>query len=98
MANEAENWDKVAFKVFTQCSKFKGSYYFLEPVDPIKLNIPDYTTIVTSPMDLGTIRKKLTHNCYTNPHQFVDDMNLIWNNSYKYNGVSHVVSMAGKEL
>jgi hypothetical protein len=49
-------------------------------------------------MDLGTVRKKLTHNCYADPNQFIADMNLIWNNSYKYNGLTHLVSVAGKEL
>ncbi|WFD39040.1 uncharacterized protein MJAP1_002010 [Malassezia japonica] len=32
---------------------------FLQPVDPIALNIPHYTQIITHPMDLGTIDQKL---------------------------------------
>ncbi|PKI84278.1 hypothetical protein MVES1_001619 [Malassezia vespertilionis] len=32
---------------------------FLQPVDPIALNIPHYTQIVKTPMDLGTIDQKL---------------------------------------
>lgn len=58
----------------------------------------DYFDIVTHPMDLGTVRKRLTHNFYTDASEFVRDMNLIWNNSYKYNGEQHVVSKCGKEL
>ena len=37
-------------------------------------------------MDLGTIRKKVTHNSYANVEEFIADMRLIWENCYKYNG------------
>lgn len=30
-----------------------------EPVDPIKLQLPDYFDVIKNPMDLGTIRKRL---------------------------------------
>ncbi len=30
--------------------------YFLEPVDPVKLNIPTYHQVIKHPMDLGTVR------------------------------------------
>ncbi|ETW05207.1 hypothetical protein, variant [Aphanomyces invadans] len=32
---------------------------FLEPVDPIKLNIPTYFHIIERPMDFGTMQNKL---------------------------------------
>jgi hypothetical protein len=38
---------------------------FQEPVDPKKFGISDYFEIVKNPMDLGTIKKKLTHNVYS---------------------------------
>jgi hypothetical protein len=37
---------------------------FNQPVDPVALNIPDYPSIVTSPMDLGTVRNKMRTNQY----------------------------------
>ncbi len=49
----------------------------------------DYFDIISKPMDLSTIKKKLTHNVYANANSFVEDMNLIWNNCYKYNGEHH---------
>ena len=58
----------------------------------------DYFDIVSKPMDLGTIKKKLSHNCYANASQFVEDMRLVWNNCYKYNGEQHIVSKCAKEL
>lgn len=55
-------------------------------MDPVKFGIMDYFDIITHPMDLSTIKKKLSHNVYHNVEHFVDDMNLIWNNCCKYNG------------
>ena len=36
--------------------KIRGSYIFQEPVDPVKLGIEDYFTIIKNPMDFGTIK------------------------------------------
>jgi hypothetical protein len=44
-------------------------WVFNEPVDPIKLNIPDYFKIITTPMDLGTIRSR-----YSTPMEFDEDV------------------------
>lgn len=52
-------------KVLNQCCKLKGAYYFLDPVDPVKFSIMDYFDIITHPMDLGTVRKRLSHNFYS---------------------------------
>lgn len=49
-------------------------------------------------MDLGTVKKRLLHNCYPKPQNFIEEMQLIWNNSYRYNGENHIVSKCGKEL
>ena len=58
---------------------------FREPVDPITLHIPDYFDIVKTPMDLSTIRKKLEGGNYDDPWQFVDDVQLMFNNAWLYN-------------
>lgn len=34
----------------------KHGWIFAEPVDPIKLQIPDYHQIIKKPMDLGTVK------------------------------------------
>jgi hypothetical protein len=49
----------------------------------------DYNDIITHPMDLGTIKKKLAHNFYSNVKQFAGDVRLVWDNCYKYNGYEH---------
>jgi hypothetical protein len=42
------------------------SHHFYEPVDYIRHKLMDYRTIVKYPMDLGTIKRKLTYNAYGN--------------------------------
>lgn len=60
---------------------------FIKPVDPIALNIPDYLTIITEPMDLGTVRRKLKDRVYKNPSQMMADIEKVWSNSLLYNPV-----------
>ena len=49
--------------------KMDSAVAFLEPVDPVALNLPDYLTIITQPMDLGTIQNKLNTSQYAPPLQ-----------------------------
>ena len=96
--SNAEHWQKQAGKVLAQCFRLKGSYWFQDPVDYHKLMIPDYIDIIPNPMDLGTVRKKLNHNCYSSVKEFAADMSLIWLNCYKYNGEEHDISKCAKEI
>lgn len=41
------------------------------------MNLSDYYDIITSPMDLGTIKKKLESKQYANPQEFADDILLV---------------------
>ncbi len=67
-------------------------------MDPVKFNIMDYFDIIEKPIDFGTIKKKLSHNVYRSLQHFVDDMNLVWGNCYKYNGEHHEISKTAKEI
>lgn len=58
---------------------------FLFPVDYKTLGIPDYPKIITQPMDISTVEKKLKDHEYTAYAQFEDDIKLIWKNALKYN-------------
>ncbi|XP_014667428.1 PREDICTED: histone acetyltransferase p300-like [Priapulus caudatus] len=58
---------------------------FRNPVDPIKLNIPDYFDIVKNPMDLSTIKRRLDTGQYQDPWQYVDDVWLMFDNAWLYN-------------
>ena len=45
----------------------------------------DILTVIKTPMDLGTMTKKLKSLSYKSKQEFVHDVNLIWNNCLKYN-------------
>lgn len=58
---------------------------FQRPVDPLALNILDYFDIVKHPMDLSTIKKKLNAKEYNDAQEFLNDMNLMFDNCRIYN-------------
>ena len=50
--------------MLTNLWKHSSAWIFHDPVDPKKLNIPDYLDIIKQPMDLGSIKEKLNSNQY----------------------------------
>lgn len=58
---------------------------FLTPVDPVKLNIPDYFDIIKQPMDLGTIKRMLATSEIKSREEFVDKVRLVFDNAILYN-------------
>ncbi len=75
--------------------KAKGAGNFHAPVDPIKWGISDYFDVVKNPMDLGTVRKKLTNNVYMCLNEFISDMSTIFENCLLYNGTESVFGKIG---
>eukprot|EP01126_Amoeba_proteus_P017316 TRINITY_DN1828_c0_g1_i18.p1 TRINITY_DN1828_c0_g1~~TRINITY_DN1828_c0_g1_i18.p1 ORF type:complete len:132 (-),score=22.19 TRINITY_DN1828_c0_g1_i18:412-807(-) len=71
---------------------------FLSPVDPVKEGIPLYFEVIKNPMDLSTVATKLERKEYGYVEEFVDDVNLIWNNAALFNGENHEVALMGREL
>ena len=61
------------------------AWIFNTPVDPVKLNLPDYFDYIKRPMDLGTIRKRLDSNQYRTLKAFIYDVRLVWSNALAYN-------------
>ncbi|KAJ3670482.1 hypothetical protein LUZ60_010806 [Juncus effusus] len=73
-------------------------WVFNQPVDPVKLQIPDYFIIISCPMDLGTVRDKLIKKKYLNVGQFCDDVRLTFSNAMVYNPPGNDVHNMAKEL
>ncbi|GMP29576.1 hypothetical protein CsSME_00004618 [Camellia sinensis var. sinensis] len=70
-------------------------WVFNTPVDVVKLNIPDYYTVIKHPMDLGTIKSKITSSEYSSVLDFVADVRLTFSNAMTYNPpANHVHIMA----
>ncbi|XP_067397952.1 bromodomain-containing protein 3 isoform X1 [Emydura macquarii macquarii] len=65
--------------------KHQFAWPFYQPVDAIKLNLPDYHKIIKNPMDMGTIKKRLEHNYYWSASECMQDFNTMFTNCYIYN-------------
>ncbi|XP_022076481.2 bromodomain testis-specific protein isoform X1 [Acanthochromis polyacanthus] len=61
------------------------SWPFQQPVDAVALHLPDYYTIITNPMDLGTIKTRLQSRYYWQASECIEDINAMFNNCYVYN-------------
>ena len=58
---------------------------FLKPVN--KKFVKDYYSVVKNPMDLETVAKKIKAHKYHNRIEFIQDIELILENSIAYNGI-----------
>ncbi|KAJ3520663.1 hypothetical protein NM688_g9130 [Phlebia brevispora] len=56
---------------------------FLKPVT--KSEVPDYYDIISQPMDLQTMLRKVKQKQYKSKREFEDDLDLIWSNCFTYN-------------
>lgn len=85
--------------ILKELGKQAQSIYFNEPVDPIKLNIPDYLTIIKEPMDFSLIKKNLENHFYTTHEQYAEHMRLVFRNAIAYNvRRDNPVHIAAREL
>jgi bromodomain-containing factor 1 len=92
------NQQKFLFALLRQVKKSKDATPFREPVDPVKLNIPRYFEVVSRPMDISTIEKKLNGGEYPVAQVLVDDFNLMIENCVKFNGPENPVTKMGKNI
>ena len=73
-------------------------WVFNQPVDPVELKLPDYLDVIKTPMDLGTVAKKLLQDSYHNIEDFDTDVRLTFDNSMLYNEVGSTVHDMANEL
>eukprot|EP00257_Ricinus_communis_P021156 XP_015580572.1 transcription factor GTE10 [Ricinus communis] len=74
------------------------AWVFNNPVDVEKLNIPDYFTVIKHPMDLGTVKSKITTGAYSSPLAFAADVRLTFSNAMKYNPPGNDVHFMAETL
>lgn len=63
----------------------KVSRHFRQPVDPNAFNNPANSVVVRKPMDLSTIKTKLTTGQYSNPWEYIGDVWLMFENAWHSN-------------
>jgi hypothetical protein len=59
--------------------------WFQEPLDHVAHGLVDYTQVIQTPMDLGTINKKMERSQYMSTEDFAHDVRLVWQNAISYN-------------
>lgn len=80
---QADLYDALE-KVLLQLKHFTPhSLPFLHRVS--RKEVPDYYDVIKRPMDLGTMFKKLKALAYLDKGQFIGDLQLIYDNCYRYN-------------
>lgn len=88
--------------ILKQIQQKPDSAPFLEPVDWEQYGLTDYPEVITCPMDLGTVEKKLSEGKYSNPGAFATDVRLIWKNAMTYNrsdsGIFDIASKLAKQF
>eukprot|EP00591_Stephanopyxis_turris_P018395 CAMPEP_0195540294 /NCGR_PEP_ID=MMETSP0794_2-20130614/50499_1 /TAXON_ID=515487 /ORGANISM="Stephanopyxis turris, Strain CCMP 815" /LENGTH=1491 /DNA_ID=CAMNT_0040674361 /DNA_START=638 /DNA_END=5113 /DNA_ORIENTATION=- len=73
--------------------------FFAEPVDPVALGIPTYHTVISNPMDLGTITTKMQNNEIETHHEFGRLVRLVFENAITFNiDGTHAVHINAKNL
>ncbi|KAK7263727.1 hypothetical protein RJT34_31321 [Clitoria ternatea] len=92
-------------KFFKSCSslleklmKHKHGWVFNAPVDVEALGLHDYFTIITHPMDLGTVKSRLNKNWYKSPKEFAEDVRLTFHNAMTYNPKGQDVHIMAEQL
>ncbi|KAG5254029.1 transcription factor GTE [Salix suchowensis] len=88
---ENEQLMKNCSQILSKLMKHKLGYIFNSPVDVAGMQLHDYYDIIKTPMDLGTVKSKLTKNFYESPRDFAADVRLTFNNAMKYNPKGHEV-------
>jgi E1A/CREB-binding protein len=86
------------FPVLKRLIEHECSWIFMQPVDPVELNLPDYFEIIETPMDLGTIKKKMENNNYKLISEFVADVRLTFDNAIAYNGEGSDVCKVARDM
>ena len=93
------SWKAEAERVLDKLTKSRALCDpFMEPVDPVALGLPDYFDVVSTPMDLGTVRKRLAAGAYNGAEGFLGDVALVFDNAMAYNPDGSRVHRQAKEL
>lgn len=71
---------------------------FNSPVDPVAMQAPDYFKVVSDPMDLGTVKKKLHGMVYESSADVMADIRLCFRNAMNYNPPTNAVHESARKL
>nr|GMC70235.1 transcription factor GTE4-like [Ipomoea batatas] len=92
-------------QAFRNCSallqklmKHNYGWVFNNPVDTDALGLHDYHEVIKHPMDLGTIKTRLSQNWYKSPREFAEDVRLVFRNAMTYNPKGQDVHIMAEQM
>ncbi|KAL3671821.1 hypothetical protein V7S43_002490 [Phytophthora oleae] len=86
----------VCLALISRLLKEESADLFSRPVNPELDGCPNYLSVITHPMDLGTIRSRVEASFYRKWELFKKDVELVWQNCRAYNAPGTlVVQFAG---
>jgi len=88
-----DGWNRT---ILDELEMHDEAWPFLLPVNTKQF--PTYKKIIRSPMDLGTIRKRLDDQLYKTRDDFCADLHLMFNNCVTFNEDESPVGKAGFSL
>jgi len=97
-ASKSSGWEEELGKIIARIFAKRDSELFRDPVPHEELGLVDYLSVVTTPMDLGTVRSKLDGHQYKSENQCAEDIRLIWYNAMLYNAPGAQVYVKAKIL
>lgn len=74
------------------------SWPFLELITPRKIDIPNYYDIVTQPMSLRVVKKRLMNNYYWSAVEAIQDISLVFENAYRVTEPLSVLSRMARNV
>ncbi|XP_020587261.1 transcription factor GTE4-like [Phalaenopsis equestris] len=102
MQSVDKKYYEQAFKkcgvLLSKLMKHNHGWVFNSPVDDVALGLPDYHRIIKNPMDLGTVKSRLSKNWYKTPREFAEDVRLTFHNAMTYNPEGQDVHIMAKQL
>lgn len=84
--------------LLSKLMKHNHGWVFNSPVDAEALGLPDYHRIIRHPMDLGTVKSRLSKNWYKTPREFAEDVRLTFHNAMTYNPQGQDVHAMAEQL
>ncbi|XP_073297547.1 transcription factor GTE4-like isoform X2 [Primulina huaijiensis] len=95
-------FDKRAIKscssLLQRLMKHNHGWVFNEPVNAKALGLHDYHDVIKHPMDLGTIKTRLSQKWYKSPREFAEDVRLVFRNAMTYNPKGQDVHFMAEQL
>ncbi|GAB5362502.1 hypothetical protein AAMO2058_000802500 [Amorphochlora amoebiformis] len=90
-------WRSVEACLLATC-RGPDSAMFRNPVDYATLGLWNYPKIITKPMDLNSVLNKTRARGYKDVDDVLQDVDLVFANCERFNGLNHSVSRLGRQV